>query len=100
MKNKWKQICNSNYYLSSDRLNWIVARRVKRKKCKSFPDGHDYIDQTYHNKLSGAFQRVYNEITRLADTETLDELLKVCKRTETMLKRVLDVDFKEERTAA
>ena len=100
MPKLWKKIGDTNYYVASDRLNWIVARRVKRKKCKSFPDGYAYLDETYHNKLSSAFQRVYDEVTRTAETKTMQDLLRVCKRTEAMLKKALDVDFKDEKSAA
>ena len=100
MTKHWKPIADTTYYLSSDRLNWIVARRVKRAKCKSFPDGFDYLDKTYHSKLSEAFQRVFDEVTRLTETKTLEELLRVYRETEAMLKRALDVDFEEERSAA
>jgi len=95
MADNWIRVGQTDYYLKSDRLNWIVARRVKCKKCKSFPDGHKFADFTYHAELSGAFKRIFDETTKLAEAETIQDILRVCEETYAMLQRVLDYDFSE-----
>ncbi|MCX6645110.1 MAG: hypothetical protein NTY09_01940 [bacterium] len=100
MDNRWKQIGNTDYYLSSDRLNWTVAHRIKCQKSKSHPDGHKLVHETYHPELKGAFKRVFDETTRLAETDTIQDLLRTCDETYEMLKRALKYDFKDYKSAA
>lgn len=97
MPDHWIQIGQTNYYLKSDRLNWVVARRVKCKKGKSNPDGYKFVDLSYHGALSSAFQRVFDETIRLADAETIQDILRICEETHAMLCEVLDRDFEEKR---
>lgn len=94
------KIGNTDYYLSSDRLNWIVSRRVECSISKSFPYGYKFVDETYHHELVGAFKRVFDETVRMAKVKTLPELLRVCEQTYEMLKRALKYDFKDEKSAA
>jgi hypothetical protein len=100
MTSKWKQITDTDYYLSSDRLNWVVAHRIKCQKCKSHPDGYKFVHESYHNDLPGAIKRAFDETTRLAETDTIQDLLRTCDETYEMLKRVLKYDFKEVKSAA
>lgn len=100
MSNKWKQIGDTDYFLSSDRLNWIVAHRIKCEKSKSHPDGRKFVHESYYPDLAGAFKRVFDEITRLADAETIEDILRICDETYEMLKRVLKYDFKDVKSAA
>ena len=100
MPANWIQIGRSNLFLKSDRLNWIVARRDKCEKSKSHPDGYRYADLTYHDKLSGAFERVYDEITKITSADSIEDILRICDETYAMLRRVLDKDFKDFKSAA
>lgn len=100
MTQKWKRIADTDYYLSSDRLNWIVAHCIKCLKSKSHPDGHKFVHETYHPTLAFAFKRVFDEVTRMAEMETLEELLRVCEETYEMLRRALKYDFDGWKTAA
>jgi hypothetical protein len=92
---KWKRIGESDFFLKSDKLNWTVAQRIKCKTSNSHPEGYKYVHETYHSDLAAAFQRIFDETVRLADVETIEELLEVCKTTHKMLKRVLKHDFEE-----
>lgn len=95
MAKNWLQVGSTYYYIRSDRLNWTVAQRIKCKASNSHPEGYKYVHETYHQDLPAAFQRIFDEIVRLTDVETIEELLEVCKTTHEMLKRVLKFDFKE-----
>ena len=97
MPDHWIQIGRTNYYIKSDRLNWVVSRRVQCKKSKTRPDGHKFVDLSYHPKLSGAFKRVFDETIRLAEAETIQDILRICEETHKMLCEVLDRDFKVDR---
>jgi hypothetical protein len=97
MAENWIQIGKTNYYLKSDRLNWIVARQVECKKSKSFPDGHKLVNESYHPDLKGAFKRVFEESTKLAEAETIQDILKVCEDTYKMLREVLERDFSDKK---
>ena len=92
----WIRVGETNYFIKSDRLNWIVARQIKCEKCKSFPDGRKLVHETYHNDLKGAFKRVFEETTKLAEARTMQDILKVCEQIERMLREVLDHDFNNE----
>ncbi len=100
MSESWTRVGKTDYYIKSDRLNWIVARRVPCKKSKSFPDGHKLVNETYHPQLSSAFKRIFEETTKLAPAKTVQDILRVCEETYTMLKEVLDYDFKDVKSAA
>ncbi len=100
MPANWLRIGRTDFFLKSDRLNWIVARRDKGKKSKVRPDGHKYTDLTYHDKLSGAFERIFDETVKLAEVKSIHEIQRACKETYDMLKEVLDYDFKERKSAA
>ena len=100
MADNYVRIGRTDFYLKSDRLNWIVARRVKCERSKSYPTGYKMVHETYHNQLEGAFGRVFSEITKTAAAESIDDILRVCRETFTMLRQVLDYDFSDKRTAA
>jgi len=100
MADNYVRIGRTDFYLKSDRLNWIVARRVRCERSKSYPDGYKMLHETYHNRLSGAFERVFSEITKTAAVESIEDILRVCRETFTMLRQVLDYDFSEKKTAA
>jgi len=95
MPQNWIPVGKTDYYIKSDRLNWIVARRVKCQKTKSNPDGCKFVHETYHPKLSGAFARIFDETTKLAEAKTMRDILRVCEQTYAMLREVLDYDFSE-----
>ena len=100
MPENWIRVGKTDYSLKSDRLNWIVARRVKCEKSKSYPDGYKHVHETYHSELSGAFKRIFEETTKLAEAKTMQDILRVCEETYATLKRVLDYDFKGLKSAA
>jgi len=100
MAKNWIQVGQTDYYIKSDRLNWIVARRVECRKCKSYPDGFKYVDETYHPKLHYAFEHIFDEMAMLAPAETIEDILRVCEETHAMLRRVLEYDFKDVKSAA
>jgi len=93
MPDNWVQIGRTSYVLKADRMSWIVARRVKCEKTKSFPEGYKFTDFTYHPELRGAFKRVFDETVRLTEAETIQDILRVCEETYAMLREVLDRDF-------
>jgi len=100
MAKNWIQIDRTEYWLKSDRLNWVVARRKKCKVTKSHPDGYKFVNETYHSTLEYAFQEVFEEIIKLADAEIIHDILQVCEETHAMLNHVLKYDFKAEKSAA
>jgi hypothetical protein len=100
MSENWIRVGKTDYFIKSDRLNWIVARQIKCEKCKSFPDGRKLVHETYHNDLKGAFKRIFEETTKLAEAKTMQDILRVCEETYAMLKRVLEYDFKDLKSAA
>jgi hypothetical protein len=100
MSENWVRIGKSDYSIKSDRLNWVVARRVKCENSKSYPDGFKHMHETYHPELRGAFKRIFEETIKLADAATLQDILGVCEETYAMLKRALEYDFKDFKSAA
>ena len=96
----WIQIGRTKYFLKADRLNWIIARRVKCRMSGSHPTGYKFVHETYHAELSGAFKRVFDETIRLAEAETIQDILRICEETHEMLREVLDRDFSEKRSSS
>ena len=95
MMDKWIQVGETDYFLKGDRLNWIVARRVKCSVSERLPDGFNFVDFTYHGKLSGAFQRIFDETVRLAEYRSIEDLLRIIEESHAMLKDILDREFAE-----
>ena len=97
MADKWIQVGGTEFFIKSDRLNWIVARQVKCKKSKSFPDGRKLVNESYHNTLADAFKRIFEETVKLAEATAIQEILQVCEETYKLLREVLEREFCDEK---